>query len=188
MIKPGDEIRTKCVFKSTSKSRTTFKGDATSDEMCYGFLTVHPITNVRRDLCTSWRNISELQLYFSPDKKDCDYKVFHNPYHPNMSKLYENVATRCLPLSHCLEECKEAVKEFRRHPCMQGEMAQLTKSHITAYLKSLESYEFYSKLESCDLEILREELEGEGGERGTSGGAHIVPQFLALFSMFILLM
>ncbi|XP_048748779.1 tyramine beta-hydroxylase-like [Ostrea edulis] len=185
-VLPGDEIRTKCVFKSSSKSVTTFKGDATSDEMCFGFLTLHPITNVRHSFCTTWKNISEMQMYNTENYKNCNINEFHNPFHPSMTKLYQQVDSHCLPLSHCLEECKEAVKEFKRHPCMQGDMAELMKSQAMRWINTVDTFKFYSKLESCDLEILREKMEAER-ERESSGGSHVVPQFLALLSLSTLL-
>ena len=41
-FQPGDEIRTVCHFKSTSRSDTTYYGDGTAEEMCFGFITYYP--------------------------------------------------------------------------------------------------------------------------------------------------
>ena len=179
---PGDEIRTKCVFKSTSKSVTTFQGDATSDEMCFGFLTVHPITNIRYTNCLSWNNISAFKLWNQNAVIDgCDRRVFSNYTHPDMARLYQQIETRCQPLSKCLEECKEVVKEFQRHPCMQGSLGEV----FTSYARTSESVEvlrFYSKVQSCDLEIMREQLlEQMRNTDNTNMGAKIRGEFWALF-------
>ena len=39
---PGDEIKTTCVFNSMSRNESTYFGEGTNDEMCFGFLTVFP--------------------------------------------------------------------------------------------------------------------------------------------------
>ncbi|WAR31417.1 TBH1-like protein, partial [Mya arenaria] len=39
---PGDEIRTTCHFNSMSRTKTTFYGDGTNDEMCMAFITFYP--------------------------------------------------------------------------------------------------------------------------------------------------
>lgn len=44
-IKPGDVVRTRCVYDSTSRSGLTTFGDRTEDEMCFGFLLHYPATN-----------------------------------------------------------------------------------------------------------------------------------------------
>lgn len=156
-----------------------------SDEMCFGLLTIYPITELRIPFCTTWKNISETQLKSGHTINSCNYTEFSNPSNPNMTELYQQVDSRC-PLSHCLEECKEAVKEFKRHPCMQGDMAELMKSQAMRWINTVDTFKFYSKLESCDLEILREKMEAER-ERESSGGSHVVPQFLELLSLSTLL-
>jgi dopamine beta-monooxygenase len=42
ILKPGDELKTECNFNSMSRTTTTFWGDGTYDEMCYGFITYYP--------------------------------------------------------------------------------------------------------------------------------------------------
>lgn len=69
---------------------------------------------------------------------------------------------------------------------MQGDMAELMKSQAMRWINTVDTFKFYSKLESCDLEILREKMEAER-ERESSGGSHVVPQFLALLSLSTLL-
>ncbi|XP_062619795.1 tyramine beta-hydroxylase-like [Saccostrea cucullata] len=185
-IMPGDEIRTKCVFKSSSKSFTTFQGDATSDEMCFGFLTVHPITNVRVPWCVSWNDISLIQLYSNQVINGCDRTVFTNASHPEMVEIYRKIDQRCLPLSKCLEECKEVVKEIKLHPCMQGDIGESMK-WFARLSRNVDVLTFYSKIESCDLEILREQMLNEMG-RNTNGASQVLPHFfivsLLIFMFF----
>jgi dopamine beta-monooxygenase len=180
-IKPGDEIRTKCVFKSSSKSVTTFQGDATSDEMCFGFLTIHPITNVRIPYCTSWKGISTLKLYSNQVINNCDRKVFANASHPDMKDIYQKINTHCVSLSKCLEECKEVVKEIKLHPCMQGDIGEALKWQAR-FSREVDVLTFFSKIESCDIELLREKMASEIN-RDTNGGSDVFPQLFTLISL-----
>ncbi|XP_052692764.1 DBH-like monooxygenase protein 2 homolog isoform X1 [Crassostrea angulata] len=177
-IFPGDEIRTRCVFKSTTKSVTTFQGDGTSDEMCFGFLTVHPLSNARSLHCSSWKNASMVSLFRSSD--GCDWRVFGNASHPDMAPLYQGVYMHCRPLGQCLEECKEAVKRFRSHPCMTGTRGEYVMWEASDS-ETFEELSFYSKVRSCDLEILREQLltQTTNGD-DTNVGARVLPELSAL--------
>jgi len=49
LLLPGDEVRTKCVYKSLGKNVTTVYGLSTQDEMCFAFLTYHPREAVIKD-------------------------------------------------------------------------------------------------------------------------------------------
>ena len=41
-LRPGDELRTTCVFDSTGKKTWTYYGDGTFEEMCFGFFYYYP--------------------------------------------------------------------------------------------------------------------------------------------------
>ncbi|XP_061190243.1 dopamine beta-hydroxylase-like [Saccostrea echinata] len=171
-VLPGDELGTKCVFKSSSKSFTTFKGDATSDEMCYGFLTVHPMKNVRYPYCLSWRGLSKIQLHLYPVIDGCDTKTFLNVSDPSMADIYLKIDQKCFPLSTCLEECKEVVKEIKLHPCLQGDIGKKLK--LSAIQSGdVKALYFYSKIESCALEMLQEDRHGR---RSCVGGTQTVTE------------
>jgi hypothetical protein len=47
VLHPGDVIRTNCHFASRNKLTTTFFGEATQDEMCFGFLDFYPKENIQ---------------------------------------------------------------------------------------------------------------------------------------------
>ena len=53
MLQPGDNIDIVCNYKSTSKDSTTYYGDGTSDEMCFGFLIYYPVVPVIKE-CTAY--------------------------------------------------------------------------------------------------------------------------------------
>lgn len=48
---PGDEVRTICGFTTATRNKTTFFGEATNDEMCFGFVTYYPRQNVKQPFC-----------------------------------------------------------------------------------------------------------------------------------------
>ncbi|MGB1015555.1 MAG: hypothetical protein ACPG4T_15570 [Nannocystaceae bacterium] len=42
VIKPGDELKTHCVYDASDRDFTTYGGEATDDEMCINFLLYYP--------------------------------------------------------------------------------------------------------------------------------------------------
>ncbi|GJP34915.1 hypothetical protein CLOM_g19393 [Closterium sp. NIES-68] len=47
---PGDELRTKCVWDSTSRSEVTMGGESSLDEMCISFLIYYPEYRDKREM------------------------------------------------------------------------------------------------------------------------------------------
>ena len=41
-LQPGDELRTTCKYDTTKRKETTYYGDGTYDEMCFGFVDYYP--------------------------------------------------------------------------------------------------------------------------------------------------
>ncbi|GFN79658.1 dopamine beta-hydroxylase [Plakobranchus ocellatus] len=58
---PGDEIKTTCVYNSESKKRPVSFGEATSNEMCYGFLFAYPSLAIPDPYCVSNGNGNEVK-------------------------------------------------------------------------------------------------------------------------------
>ena len=52
-FRPGDELKTTCKYDTTKKKTTTYYGDGTHDEMCYGFLKYYPRIKMEQ-LCISY--------------------------------------------------------------------------------------------------------------------------------------
>ncbi|XP_062607821.1 uncharacterized protein LOC134269632 [Saccostrea cucullata] len=153
-VHPGDEIKTTCVFKTTNKKKTTFMGRGTNEEMCFGFLEVYPAKNLRSRACVNWRSLSMAKLS-RENPYGCNLDVFFNYTEPHFIKVKEN----CRPLSKCLEECKEVVKEIREHPCMKGDMQEYTKAKARDEYQwySYDALNFMSRIQSCDLEFLKDD-------------------------------
>ena len=54
-LRPGDVLKTTCVFDSTKRQKTTYMGEGTYDEMCFGFLRYYPkFERKRQNLCLSF--------------------------------------------------------------------------------------------------------------------------------------
>ncbi|GJP34919.1 hypothetical protein CLOM_g19397 [Closterium sp. NIES-68] len=49
---PGDELRTKCVWDSTSRSKVTMGGESSVEEMCISFLIYYPAYRDKREMRT----------------------------------------------------------------------------------------------------------------------------------------
>lgn len=55
LLEPGDELRTTCVYDTTKRKKTTYYGDGTYDEMCFGFIRYYPkLPANRQELCTAY--------------------------------------------------------------------------------------------------------------------------------------
>ena len=64
-VKPGDILKSTCVFKSTGRAKTVFYGDGTNDEMCLGFLRFYPKQNVPQAFCVSFKELDQRALFTS---------------------------------------------------------------------------------------------------------------------------
>lgn len=171
-LKPGDMVRTTCYFSAPDKKVTTFEGDSTSDEMCLGFLTFYPATNITGPKeCVTWRSLSWCDPLTS---HGCDLSN-RNRFREGLSQtaLYANITTACKPFGPCTDECKAAIREARsREPCLVVEDAWLlikwdhlaTMEHGRTLLASMES---------CELDLYKEDQHGrpsEGTPTGNNGG------------------
>jgi len=55
---PGDEIAVRCEFQSLTQTQTTYYGEATSDEMCFGIMAYYPAVP-KFTYCGQWRTVGE---------------------------------------------------------------------------------------------------------------------------------
>jgi len=54
IVEPGDEIRTHCIYDSTSRTQTTIGGPGTTNEMCWNVVTYWPRVSQPIDTCGSY--------------------------------------------------------------------------------------------------------------------------------------
>ena len=56
-FRPGDSLKTTCVYKTTSRTQTVFYGDDTSAEMCYGFIKFYPAEKMPIPIGVTWKSL-----------------------------------------------------------------------------------------------------------------------------------
>ena len=55
VLQPNDELRTTCIYDTTSRTKTTYYGDGTYDEMCFGFVSYYPkFIRTKQSLCNAY--------------------------------------------------------------------------------------------------------------------------------------
>lgn len=183
-IQPGDEIKTTCVFKSKNKKKTTFSGRGTSDEMCLGFMVVFPAENLLSRTCTTWKSLSLTKLYRDLNPYGCNITNFFNLSHPDTRPLLEKLENNCKPFSICLEECKEVVKEVRKHPCLSGDVGKYIVHRATQMFNG-DFPRFLSLLQSCDVEMLKDKQVQRLTSNNESSGSVSPRRHLELIVSFL---
>ncbi|XP_055861079.1 DBH-like monooxygenase protein 2 homolog [Biomphalaria glabrata] len=148
---PGDEFTTRCEFNTSKRDKSTLFGEATNEEMCFGFLTYYPLENLSEDSC----------LGSGPDVMYCDpntYRgcadLFNNYTNFNTTKLYTDLTQNCIPVGPCLEECKEAILLHKKeNPCLRDEIFEFIKQQMWRYdpVGSL----LINLFASCEIEVYK---------------------------------
>ncbi|XP_071155442.1 tyramine beta-hydroxylase-like isoform X1 [Mytilus edulis] len=152
-VLPGDEIVTTCKFKSLSRPKTTFFGDATSDEMCFGFLAFYPAANMPFSTCTAWKDISICNLWVTREHEDCKWSDFMNVNVNETKRVKDEVMANCKPFGNCLSECKATLEVlFAEHPCMKGDVYELIRQ-MSLQWDNKEMLAFIVAADSCKAEI-----------------------------------
>ncbi|KAK3098978.1 hypothetical protein FSP39_024922 [Pinctada imbricata] len=151
----GDEIRTTCTYKTKGRKKTVFHGDATSDEMCYGFLTFYPAENARSPWCVERRNTDPFSYYTENVSQNCPFRDFMNMTHPDTQRLHTRILSHCSHLGLCLKECISVVRELRaNHPCLQGDIHEYLRERArNGGMETIQLALFFSSIDSCNTEI-----------------------------------
>ncbi|XP_059152477.1 MOXD1 homolog 1-like, partial [Physella acuta] len=153
ILLPGDEIVTTCTYTTAKLDHSVLQGEATSEEMCFGFITYFPKRNVSHEYCFS----------VGPDVSFCDSETWtrhgcDNPFAYfdsralNASSLYQGLMAKCRPFGPCLQECAQYVLEqTRSNGCLRGEMYELMQNVV---LKSHpEGLNMMALMASCQTEV-----------------------------------
>ncbi|XP_061173634.1 DBH-like monooxygenase protein 2 homolog [Saccostrea echinata] len=156
-FRPGDEIITTCVFSSVNRNKTVYKGDATNDEMCFGFLTYHPKESLTVARCTQWLDISENALHVYGDKviNGCNTTAFSDDNHPATAAFLKSVFENCEMLTGCLPECRAFLAEAMKNPCVSGSMGTYYRD-LAARYNWASRFGMFTALDSCNAEIARD--------------------------------
>ncbi|XP_062622231.1 DBH-like monooxygenase protein 2 homolog [Saccostrea cucullata] len=161
-FRAGDEVITTCVFNSMNMNKTVFKGDATSDEMCFGFLTYYPKENLTVTSCTQWQDISQNALESYQDKliNGCNITAFIDEKNPATVTFLKAVYENCKMLMGCTSECRAFLPEAMKNPCVNGSMGAYFRQAAVA-LSWDSRFAMFTALDACNAEIARENCQAK---------------------------
>lgn len=138
------------------KNRTVVKGEATSDEMCYGFLTFYPKENLKMERCTQWQDISEYSIAMrDPLIKECSMWKFFNAEDPDTGAFMKSVFDNCNMLMGCKQECLDFLPEAMKNPCVNGSVGALIR-RVAVHLNMPAHFAMFTALDSCNAEIAKD--------------------------------
>ncbi|CAG5117330.1 unnamed protein product, partial [Candidula unifasciata] len=143
---PGDEIRTTCVFSTLTSTRYVYYGEATSEEMCFGFLTMYPKQALVTDTCFSFGPYSACDLKMGMPMDQCDWVQFLNVSNPATGKMMFEVTKSCNLDGFCRPECRDVLQGLKQHPCLKGH-ANLWITRLMS--QTIEGLDFLGRLRSC---------------------------------------
>ncbi|ESO98732.1 hypothetical protein LOTGIDRAFT_158680 [Lottia gigantea] len=141
---PGDTIKTTCTYNSLSKNTTTYFGDSTTDEMCFGFITYFPKQNLNISLCTSWKSIPMCVIRSGQSYNGCYLQEFLKFSEARFMWLFNAVMEFCD--KQCSTQCLEVVEEIETLPCLIGEFREYVKHFMEG---SPQFREFFKIFENC---------------------------------------
>ena len=169
-----------------NRNKTVKKGDATSDEMCYGFLTYYPKENLKVQSCTQWQTISEYALHREdPIINDCNMAEFYNSYHPTTAAFIKSVFDNCAMLTGCVQECRDFLPEAMKNPCVNGSMGAYMRK-IAVERSWSERFAMFTALDSCNAELAQETCKLQTQPKETSAASvAIVPLYFILSVIYI---
>ncbi|XP_060604716.1 uncharacterized protein LOC132757452 isoform X2 [Ruditapes philippinarum] len=152
IVSPGDELKTTCVYKSTSRHNMTYFGDDTDDEMCFSFLTYFPAENSH----TSCLSVGQRAQCAAKDGDTCDRSRL-DPQNPELLIMMVNIQKFCTP-GLCRNECMVYVREMQKDPCFE----ELTLD-LRPHLIRIKDFDYhlnviFAALDSCNTELLMEKM------------------------------
>ncbi|KAH9503110.1 hypothetical protein Btru_069976 [Bulinus truncatus] len=148
---PGDELVTTCTYDTSSRVHSTFWGEATSDEMCFGFLTYYPKENMDDSFCLSGG--PDISYCDSSTYRGCtDFLSYANPVWLNTSSVYQSLLQNCRPFTPCLQECVQTIVDLKRNdPCFQDELFDYIKNQMLSY--NPVGQDFMARFASCERQV-----------------------------------
>ncbi|CAG5132239.1 unnamed protein product [Candidula unifasciata] len=147
-IYPGDSLISNCGYQTMNRQKTTFWGEATQEEMCFGFLTYYPRENLRDSFCVDHMGVSMCD----PASMQGCTKFGAILRTLNTTDVYRDVSNNCRQFFPCIDECVETIVRYMRtEKCMQGNVWQYIQNDLA--LGSDIGREFLSRLYSCKTEV-----------------------------------
>ncbi|XP_055862636.1 MOXD1 homolog 1-like [Biomphalaria glabrata] len=167
---PGDELVTTCTFTTAKRTKSTFWGEATLDEMCYGFMIYYPKENAPGAVCFT----------SGPDVSRCDTSTYQgcsnlfnysNTEWLNSTQMYHDLVSNCRRYGPCIKECLDTILRLKKNnPCLNGEIFDYIKYQM--WSSSVIGQELLSLFSSCDIDIYKAlnvtNTTAEGNNMGTA--------------------
>ncbi|KAH9503097.1 DBH-like monooxygenase protein 2 [Bulinus truncatus] len=148
-LEPGDEILTKCEFNTSARNSSTRWGQATADEMCYGFITYFPKENFTSDFCLG---VGPEFMYCEPSTLRGCYRLRNHTYGSYLSntELYRQVTDNCgRDHGNCHSECNQTITQLKQNDvCLRDEVFDFLMEHL--WRKSREGNQLIGWFKSCD--------------------------------------
>ncbi|KAK0040032.1 DBH-like monooxygenase protein 1 [Biomphalaria pfeifferi] len=146
-VLPGDEIITTCVYNSASSKHYVYYGDGTSDEMCYGYLTMFPKSALKstQQNCVSVSTLSACELAQGVAYNGCDWKTLIKANNTEVMRIKQDLENTCDVTKVCSSQCQATVEKIS-NSCFQGQTASFVKSLDSV---SSEVYDVSKIVEKC---------------------------------------
>ncbi|CAG5115919.1 unnamed protein product, partial [Candidula unifasciata] len=114
-IRPGDDIKTTCIYNTLNTNHYVKFGNSTEDEMCFGFMFVYPQEAFNNYFsCESLGPADACTFSERQPVAGCNWEQFD-------FTLYNALNRKC-PLSEtCTPECRDSLMPLRDDPCLRGE-------------------------------------------------------------------
>ncbi|KAL3870711.1 hypothetical protein ACJMK2_038755, partial [Sinanodonta woodiana] len=157
-MKPGDELKTSCFYRSDKRHKTTQYAEGTYHELCENHLIYYPKSNVRSLSCLQWGTLSSCELK-QDIVRNCPYKTFFKANAAaDILQTVDLIKQNCAADGTCRKECKGAVRTARTHPCLQGDIGRKIRKDSLKLTDSKEKYRamlFYAELNSCSTPLVK---------------------------------
>jgi len=114
-FRAGDELRVNCTYQTLGKNITTNWGEATSDEMCFGFITIYPALK-GFNFCSLWKDLPMCPLSDAVSYPNCDVATFQSFFAP--------IGQYCAAAPNCSMLCQSLVAGMLSTKCLQGTLGE----------------------------------------------------------------
>lgn len=153
---PGDEIRTTCVYNAMNSPEYVFFGEATKDEMCFGFVFVYPKSAISFPYCLAFGQLDVCDVFtgkpIQTSRGECDWGAFthfEKSYRPAWT---DQVKEKCRMDAACRPHCRSLVEELvNNHPCMTKEASQFVNWRLS---ESEEGSKALARINGCRGSIM----------------------------------
>ncbi|BFZ19034.1 hypothetical protein BsWGS_22073 [Bradybaena similaris] len=147
-VSRGDAIVSNCGYQTMNRNKTTFWGEATSEEMCFGFLTYYPRRNMKESNCIDFIGVS----YCDQASMGGCTKISSFLRRIQTTDVYRDVSSNCRQFYPCLDECVDTIVSYMKtEKCMQGSVWKYIQNEMMNGTST--DKEFLSYLYSCKTEV-----------------------------------